>query len=149
MFKLFIDVDGVILIPRQGSGSGPLQMSLKEHVDEFIIWATSEFDCYWLTGWAPNGHMKMINDRLLPHLPPEASNIKVAIWSDLKTEAISNGDRNWIWIDDNLLKNERAYLESINCLRNFILIDPQEPSLRYAKGKIEHVRQELMRDTSI
>lgn len=143
---LFIDVDGVLLNSRPGNG--PLRMSLKENVDEFIIWATSEFDCYWLTGWAPNGRMKIINDNLIPHLPPEASNIKVAMWSNLKTEALPD-NKDWIWIDDNLLKNERAQLESAECLKNFILIDPQEPSLRYAKGKIEQVRRELMRDSSL
>ena len=139
--KLFIDINGVLLSSRPGHG--PFQLALKENLDEFIIWATSEFDCYWLTGLAPNGHMKIINDVILPYFPPEASNIKVAIWSDLKTEAISKNDKNWICIDDNLLKNERAYLEYIGCLHNFILIDPQEPSLRYAKGKIEHVRKGL------
>ena len=137
--NLYLDIDGVLVIPRPGNGNGPFEMSLKEYVDEFIIWATSEFDCYWLTGWLP----ETINSKLLPCLPPEASQIKIASFRDVKTEALSKNG-NWIWIDDNLLKNERDYLRSINCLRNFILIDPQEPSMRFAKGRIEQVRRELI-----
>ena len=144
--RLFIDVDGVLVSTQPGSG--PMGLAFKEHVDEFIIWATANFDCYWLTGWAPNGYMKMLNDKLLPHLPPEAQNIKMAMWNDLKTEGLPQ-DKNWIWIDDNLLPNEREQLKTIGCLRNFILVDRQEPSLRHVKSKIEYVRQELEHDTSL
>lgn len=137
---LFLDVDGVLITPQ--SGSGPFGFALKEHLDEFIIWAVANFDCYWLTGWAPNGHMGLLNDKLIPHLPPEAKQIKIAIWNDLKTEGVPKGT-NWIWIDDNLLRNERQQLELTGCLRNFILVDPQEPSLRHVKSKIESLRREL------
>ena len=144
--RLFIDIDGVLLSTQPG---GPLGMAFKEHVDEFIIWATANFDCYWLTGWAPNGHMRIISDKLLPHLPPEAKYIKVAMWNNLKTEGLPQDSNNWIWIDDNLLRNEREQLEKMGCLRNFILVDRLEPSLRHVKSKIEHVRQELEHDTSL
>lgn len=138
--RLFLDIDGVLLTAQPGNG--PMGLALKEHVDEFLIWATSYFDCYWLTGWAPGGYMGMINDKLLPHLPPEAQHISIGLWNDIKTEGLPQ-DKNWIWIDDNLLRNERERLEEIGCLRNFILVDKLEPSLRHVKSRIEYIRQEL------
>lgn len=138
---LYLDVEGVLITPQPGSG--PFGLARKEHLDEFIIWATANFNCYWLTGWAPSGHMNLLNDKLIPHLPPEAKKIKVSIWNDLKTEGLPYKNNDWIWIDDNLLKNEQKYLESIGCLRNFILVDPQEPSLRHVQSKIENLRREL------
>lgn len=131
--KLMIDVDGVILYHRPGDG--PIGMSLKEHVDEFFKWATANFDCYWLTGWAPNGNRTLIDKMLLQHLPDEAKTINVANWNDLKTEAITDGD--FRWIDDELLKAEREYLENNGWFDNFILVDPTEPSLKHVMQRIK------------
>lgn len=137
--RLYVDVDGVILSHRPGGG--PIGMSLKEHIDEFFKWATSNFDCYWLTGWATHGNRQLIDTILLPHLPEEAKLIDVAIWSNLKTDAIKNGES--LWCDDELLKPEREYLEENGWFNNFILVDPNEPSLKHLIQKIKQRVSEI------
>jgi hypothetical protein len=133
--KIFIDVDGVILLAKEGNG--PMGLTLKDGVDEFIPWAVSNFDCYWLTAWAPSGRTSMIEGKLLPYLPEEAKNIKIGVWSGLKTEAIKDGD--FIWIDDNLLNDEKVYLEDNGWLSNFILVNSSEASIKPVMQKIKEL----------
>ena len=39
--KLYLDIDGVLLHPKEDKAA--------EHAAELIEYITSEFDCYWLT----------------------------------------------------------------------------------------------------
>lgn len=127
MKRLYIDIDGVILSHIRGDG--PMGFVLKDKSDDFIIWATDNFDCYWLTAWSTNGQQKMIKSFLLPHLPKQAKKIKYSVWSDLKTEGIDMTDDQWIWIDDNLLKSEQQKLKETGMLNNFIKINAQNMSM--------------------
>jgi hypothetical protein len=139
MMRLYIDIDGVLIAPVDGDG--PFGLALKEHVDEFLEWATLNFDCYWLSGWAVYGNMSLINEKLLYWLPPVAKTIKVARWGYLKTEALEG--RNWIWIDDELLDEEKEILEKHKLLDHFIHVDVTEPSLRLVMGRIQQVQETL------
>jgi len=133
--RLFLDVDGVILLPTEGYTM--FNFPLKEGADELIRYGIKHFDCYWLTGWAPNGRKQLIDKYLLPRLPSEAAKINVAVWNNLKTEAITDGD--FIWVDDNLLRNERDYLEQHGWLDRFVHINTSNPSLRDDIARIKHV----------
>ena len=137
--RLYIDIDGVIIAPV--AGDGPFGLAMKEYVDEFIEWATDSFDCCWLSCWAVHGNMHLIEEKLLPWLPPEAKTIKAAKWGYLKTEALEG--RDWIWIDDNLLPKEKEFLEERKLLDHYIHVDPIEPSLRLVMGRIKQVQKIL------
>lgn len=140
MIRLFIDIDGVLLFSRPGNG--PMGLQMKEHVDEFIIWATKNYDCYWLTGWAPYGFMRMIDTHMLAHLPPQAKTIKAGIFNKFKTEAL-DPKGGWIWIDDNLLPHDKEFLETNGLVRNYVPVDSEEPSLRHVMGRIIDVEKLL------
>ena len=136
MKSLYIDIDGVIL--SKNKGQGPLGLSLKENACDFIIWATQNFNCFWLTGWSVNGDKTMIKQALLPFLPKEAKHIKYAIWKDLKTEGIDLTNDQWIWIDDQLLRNEQKILSEVNMIKNFILVDTNDKSVDSMVEKIKN-----------
>jgi hypothetical protein len=114
-------------------------LSVKEGVDEFIPWALSNFDCYWLSAWSSNGSVSDIHKDLLPYLPPEAESIPASKWGEYKTDAIVDG--NFIWIDDNLLSAEQEYLEKNGWLGRFVHVDVMEPSIRPVMKRIVEVVQ--------
>ena len=135
--RLYIDVDGVLLTYRPDKDGGPFGLSQKDGVPEFIEWATANFDCYWLTAWATNGRDRLLKDKLLPYLPDAAQQIKIAYWSDLKTEAFKDGDGDFLWIDDNLLGAERQFLEEAGWMDNFIRVNTKDTTLAPVVAEIQ------------
>ncbi len=52
MIKAYLDIDGVLLTRKH---------NLPEHIEEFIDFMLSHFDCYWLTTHCRNGENRVIN----------------------------------------------------------------------------------------
>jgi hypothetical protein len=124
MTKLFIDVNGTIttyLNAKHGEDT------FKEGLEEFFNWATKQFDCYWLSNLIPRGMMFGFKRETLPLLPEAAKSVKPAYFENLKTEAIKDGD--FFWLDDNLLQEEKAYLEERGWLDGYIPADRNGASM--------------------
>lgn len=133
MTKLFIDIDGTITshqLKGEVHGHG-----LKDDLDQFFIWATKNFDCYWLSNWVPRGRMLYFKKALLPLLPSVVASIKPGLFSGLKTEAIQDGD--FFWLDDNLLTGEKQYLEEHGWLDRFIHVDSNATSMAPVTAEIK------------
>lgn len=134
--KLFIDVNGTITsYTLQGDGPSLSGQALKEGVTEFFDWVTSEFECYWLSNLVPRGRMLSFRREVLPVLPKSAQKVRAADFTNLKTEAILDGD--FLWLDDNLLQQERAYLEEHGWLDNFIYVDHNATSMAAVVSEIK------------
>lgn len=126
--KLFIDVNGTITsYVLKEIGPNLDGQGLKHGVTEFFDWATQNFDCYWLSNLVPRGMMFGFKREVLPILPESAKKVKAGHFARLKTEAITDGD--FLWLDDNLLQEEKAYLEEHGWLNNFIHVDHDATSM--------------------
>ncbi|VGO11827.1 hypothetical protein PDESU_00374 [Pontiella desulfatans] len=105
--KIYIDVDGVLL----GKNNGDVQLAYK--AKEFIRFALSQFDCYWLTTHC-KGNAETALRYLRPYVDDETyrdlGRIKPTNFSVFKTEAI-DPDEEFVWIEDELLQGEIKWLE--------------------------------------
>lgn len=136
--KLFIDVNGTITsYTLKGDGPSLSGQALKDGVIDFFDWATNEFECYWLSNLVPRGMMLSFRREVLPLLPESAQKVKAANFTNLKTEAILDGD--FLWIDDNLLQQEKAYLEEHGWLNNFIHVDHNATSMAPVISEIKRL----------
>lgn len=135
MTKLFIDIDGTITSKALEAGPDARIWGLKEDVAGFFDWATQNFDCYWLSNWVPRGMMFGFKRDLLPLLPPAAATVKPAYFAGVKTEAIVDGD--FFWLDDNLLAEEKQYLEEHGWLDRFIHVDRNATSMAPVMAEIK------------
>lgn len=132
-WALYIDINGTITSHKL---KGEIDNEgLKEGIEDFLIWATNSFDCYWLSNNIPRGLMGYFRREFLPLLPPIAASIKPGIFAGLKTEAIKDGD--FFWIDDNLLAEEKKYLEDNGWLDRYIYVDSNATSMAPVMSEIK------------
>ena len=120
--KLYIDIDGVLIGERtQGDG-----FRLAKGAREFLDFALTHFDCYWLTTRANHGDAGPALEALSPYADEAfmilAQKIKPSKWRTLKTEAI-NLKMDFYWIDDQLLWTEREALKENGCLDRWIEVN--------------------------
>jgi len=116
---LFLDIDGVLwtysdLCPIAGPAEG---------LKELWPWARKNFEIYWLTAWAVN-RTEMPKDvaiRLWKYtgLPVnETIDCPVAPWLYYKSEGveavIGDSDRQWLWLEDELMLEEIEWLVNTN-----------------------------------
>ncbi|MDF7826000.1 hypothetical protein P4B35_18360 [Pontiellaceae bacterium B12227] len=105
--KMYLDIDGVLL----GKNSGEIQLAYRG--DEFIRFAVSTFDCYWLTTHC-KGDVETALRYLRPYVDDETlrdlGRIKATNFRVFKTEAISSSEE-FIWIEDELLGGEINWLK--------------------------------------
>jgi hypothetical protein len=145
MGKLFIDINGTITSYKlKGEIDG--NQGLKEGAEEFFTWVTHNFDCYWLSNAIPRGMMFGFKRNILPLLPPVAASIKPGVFSALKTEAIKDGD--FFWIDDNLLAEEKKYLEDNGWLDRYIYVDPDATSMAPVISEIKRRLHAIKRNSN-
>lgn len=142
--RLYIDVDGVLLKPAFANGGPPVQTTADD-LGEFLDWAVETFDCYWLTAWGIGGDGKNIRRALIPHLPPAAKRIKLAVWHRLKTDAFKDGE--FFWIDDELYAGERELLSERGWITRYVRVDPFERSLLPVRKAIESRMKRVERET--
>ncbi len=110
--NIYLDVDGTI-IDKKGK--------IIENLSEFLIYAFSKGDVYWLTTHCKEGN----NEAVLRHIEPFVTSeqmdllkkIKPLKWKTLKTEAI-DFTQPFLWFDDYLLEVEKNILKEkgfFNC----------------------------------
>ena len=131
--KLYLDIDGVLLHPKEDKAA--------EHAAELIEYITSEFDCYWLTthckgdaGPAVQYLSEYFPDRIIEKL----TNIKPTYWETLKTEAI-DFDSNFIWLDDYPFQAEKEVLRNFATSESLYTVNLSRENellnvLEYLKG---------------
>lgn len=116
MKRLYLDIDGVLLT-KQGVPAS--------HIVEFLQFATSSFDCYWLTthcdGDATTAFLYLVG-KLPPEAVPYLEKIQPTKWKLWKTEAI-DFSKDFLWLDDTQFEGEKNALIEKRALNKFILID--------------------------
>ncbi|KQT21489.1 hypothetical protein ASG31_16580 [Chryseobacterium sp. Leaf404] len=115
--KLYLDIDGVLLTSRQTKAA--------ENVEELIIFAVQNFDCYWLTTHC-KGNARQALNYLKNYFPINIVDVlrkvKATNWDTLKTEGIDFSS-NFIWLEDYPLNAEKLVLKKNKSLNNLIEIN--------------------------
>jgi hypothetical protein len=115
MTKLYLDIDGTLM--KRGEPAA--------WVAEFLWFAVSNFDCFWLSTHC-QGDAKAVFLYLVGKLPsetvPSLEKIKATSWDTMKTDAIDFGI-DFYWLDDNLFDAERDVLAQHGALDRHIRID--------------------------
>jgi len=117
MKKLYLDIDGVLMTKK---GNKPAK-----HLLDFLKFATSNFDCYWLTTHCQGDAESTVNYlklRMPEEVFPYLDKIKATNWNTLKTEAIDFSSP-FLWFDDDLFDKEREELVKHNTLENWVEVD--------------------------
>lgn len=119
---LFLDIDGVLntwSAPEiEVSEDHPIALGRVPGAPEFFQFALQHFDVRWLTAWAVNGYFLPRQIETLAWLlccPPDVILQTPAVsWREAKTDGIAaviaNQDIDWLWIDDEILRSEHAWL---------------------------------------
>lgn len=112
---IYIDIDGVIVSLNPTTKPYP---RLVPDAVYFLNWAKKNFNCYFLTCWSEEA----LKD-LLPIIVEW--NIPICSWKYMKTEAIDM-ERDFIWLEDGILEEEKDILKKYNKIDNYIYIDPYD-----------------------
>ena len=135
MTKLYLDIDGVLLTCKNPTPP--------DHVNTFIDFVTSNFECYWLTTHC-KGDTATALSYLSKYFNPSAINklatFKPTKWSTLKTEAIDFTSY-FIWLDDYPLNAEIAVLQNHAMANRLIHVNLNNPDellniLKFLKDQI-------------
>lgn len=110
---LYLDVDGVLWdVDETGYHGAP-------GVAEFMDFALEHYEVRWCTSWGTSGRLRPASLELLAEWTGVAVSIWTQVrpsrgWRDLKTETVDwdevDRGRTFIWIEDELLPEERAVL---------------------------------------
>lgn len=116
-YNLYLDIDGVILTPKDTKPS--------QYSKEFLEYVIENFNCFWLTTHC-KGESNSTISYLSKYFNDEAiqlfKKIKPTTWTTLKTEGIDfNSD--FVWLDDYPFKSEKEILKQHSCLDSLIEID--------------------------
>lgn len=114
--NLYLDIDGVLLT-KQGVPA--------LYLTEFLEYATTQFDCYWLTTHC-DGDATTAFLHLVGKIPPEAipflERIRPTKWRLWKPEGI-DFSKDFIWLDDYAFDGDRKILEKYQALDKLITVD--------------------------
>ena len=133
--KLYLDIDGVFLIP-VATNNCEYEWSLAEDAEEFLDWALDRFDCFWLTARDTRGERSEIErafrvclDSLsLPAFLTQAlRHIEPTRWSHNKVTGIDL-DSDFYWIDDAPDKKAVAELSKLGLADRPVVVEPGPPS---------------------
>ena len=118
MRKLYLDVDGVLLTRKN--------VRMADGAIEFIDYALSNFDCYWLTTHCRTNDTCNILKYLSEFIPLDTIDklavVKPSLWDTGKTEGIDfNSD--FYWLDDFLFEFEKITLEKHYRLNRMIKVN--------------------------
>ena len=113
--KLYLDVDGVLLTTKNTRAA--------DGAEEFIDYALSNYDCYWLTSHCRDGNSEQVLGLLAQYFPDDVmdklTKIKPTKWETLKTEGIDL-ESDFYWLDDYAFEEEKKILD-LHC-RHYSLI---------------------------
>ncbi|MDZ7611658.1 MAG: hypothetical protein U5L10_02750 [Candidatus Moranbacteria bacterium] len=114
--NLYLDIDGVLLDKNNNPAN---------HLEEFLAYATENFDCHWLTthckgdaAFAVERFREVGSARILELV----KKIKPTDWERFKTDAI-DFNKPFIWLDDYPGLKEEQTLEEKSYRKNLIKID--------------------------
>lgn len=102
---------------------------------DFIRWAVANCEVRWLTAWCCSGAMQDGGaERLAGMLDVDVEILREIHnpmpWVRYKTEAVNfiehRAGRPWIWVEDELLREERDTLRARGALGNFLLTNSSE-----------------------
>lgn len=131
--KVYIDIDGVLLTR---------SLNIPEYGEEFIVFLTEHYECYWLTTHCRNGENKAINylkQYYNEDIVQRLSLIKPVNWDLKKTEGI-DFHSDFIWLDDYPFEAEKLDLEKNDCLNRLIVVDlSNKKELEKLKIKLERI----------
>lgn len=116
MQRLYLDIDGVLLT-KQGIPA--------LHIVEFLEFATSHFDCYWLTthcdGDATTAFLYLVG-KLPPEAVPYLEKIKPTKWKLWKPDGIDFSS-DFFWLDDYAFDGDRKVLAEHQALEKLKIVD--------------------------
>ena len=116
MTKLYLDIDGVLLT-KQGVPAS--------HVVEFFEFATSNFECYWLTthcdGDATTAFLYLVG-KLPSEAVPFLEKVRPTKWKLRKPEGIDFSS-DFFWLDDCAFDADKKMLEEHGASDRLIAID--------------------------
>lgn len=123
MKTLYLDIDGVLL-GRNTDG----RATLAKGAEEFIDYAITHYDCYWLTTHC-KGDVQTVLDYLNPYcssrLLEKLRMIKPTNFDTWKTEGI-DFSREFIWVDDYLFNAEIEVLDKNGRIDSWIQINTNQ-----------------------
>jgi hypothetical protein len=133
--KLYLDVDGVFLLPTDLENYDCL-WSLAEDAEGFLDWALNTFDCFWLTSRDVRGDRSEIERAfrvalqslpLPPFLIHALTQIEPTRWSGNKARGIDL-DSDFYWIDDDPSKRAVAELAKRGFADRLVTVELGLPS---------------------
>ena len=118
MYKLYLDIDGVLLTTKNTKAA--------DGAIELVDFALSNFECYWLTTHCKDGNssqvLKLLAQYFSDDVVEKLKKVKPTKWDTLKTEGI-DFESDFFWLDDYVFEAEKKVLKK-NCrLDNLILVD--------------------------
>ena len=125
---VYLDIDGTLLYePKEGVGDEALDYQfLCEGIEELLEFVCAHCQPFWLSYRARLGYTKALEEHLFPYLPPLARTIPPAYWNDFKYEGV-NVEMPFLWFEDDIESEDRAWLETHNWLDSFVPLDPYNP----------------------
>ena len=114
---IYLHIDGVLLVDEDSFSMG---------AKEFIIYATENFEVYWLTTHCMNGDpahavrylQRSCDEDISTHL----KKFKPTTWSLMKTEAI-DFSKPFLWLDDDCFSGEKQALRQRDVFNSWIEVD--------------------------
>lgn len=137
--KLYLDVEGTLVLHARHDGD--LLPHPADGLEEFLDWALSVADCYWLSGvdrtGGHEGVLRAFRSTLGPtryrELQPLLLAIRPTFWGRSKLEAIDLAcGEPWYWIDDAHGEAELIILKAL---------DLQERAVNCGYNGLREVRQ--------
>lgn len=116
MTKLYLDIDGV-LIQKDGTPA--------EGLVPFLEFATTKFDCYWLTthcDGSTDGPFLYLVGKMPAEALPFFEMIKPTSFGSRKTDAI-DFESDFYWLDDTVFESEQTVLREQGKADRFLHID--------------------------
>lgn len=150
---MYLDIDDTLIQYRGAGKPAP-------GAAEFVLWAKTHYDLYWLTMWWPSGIKAPTRvqelSQILGLLPEVIHNIPAAAFWPIQayhvddTQNKTNGlhwerldaGHPWVWVEDSLLRSEREYLKTKRMLHHHIPCDVTANPMRLHKvwRQLQHCR---------
>ena len=138
--RVYLDIDGTILFePGNETAREELDNQLVcDGLASFLEFVVAHCDPQWLSYRTRLGNLKLLEERLFPHLPKIARRIPAAGWNEFKHEAIDPKSP-FLWFDDDAEPEDIAWLTDFGCLNSLVRMDPtnrQNPSIMLQEIKV-------------
>ncbi len=115
--NIYLDIDGVLLANEDYLSVG---------AEEFIAYATENFEVYWLTTHCMNGDpdhaIKYLQGGRKDDITKYLEKFRPTTWSLMKTEAI-DFSKPFLWFDDDCFSGEKLALKQHNVFNSWIEVD--------------------------